>query len=57
MCSDINRYRFSLFIDLFFVGQYRLIIESIKAIKILLYFLRNFGLSEECRRHIIVLTV
>jgi hypothetical protein len=55
MYSDSDRYWSSLFIDFSFISQYRLIIEGVKAIKILFYFLRNFGLFEKCKRHIITL--
>jgi hypothetical protein len=57
MYSDIDWYRSSLFVDSFFISQYQLVIEGIKIIRILLYFLRNFGLSEKRRRYIITLTV
>jgi hypothetical protein len=55
MCPDIDWYRSSLFVNFPFISQYWLIIEDIKVIRILLYFLRNFDFSEECRRHIIIL--
>jgi hypothetical protein len=38
MCSDIDWYRSNLFVDPFFVNQYRLIVENVKVIRILLYF-------------------